>query len=101
MRPKTRRKGLPITYSDGLELLARHGLRRSPTATARDFAAAVHAAYPAAGPAFEAITESYLAERFGGFSSNSGVGQHLDALREGLARATRSPNGRRHIKTSS
>ena len=99
LRPKAHRKGLPIAYSDGLDLLARHGLRRAPTATARDFAAAVRAAHPAAGPAFEAITESYLSERFGGFPS-AGVGDHLDALRMGLAHATRRRKQRRRIKTS-
>ena len=91
LRPKTHRNGLPIAYSDSLELLARHGLRRAPTTTARHFAAVVHAAHPTAGPAFAAITESYLGERFGNFP-NPGVSDHLDALRRGLARATRSPD---------
>jgi hypothetical protein len=99
LRPKTHRRGLPIAYSDGLELLARHGLRRAPTVTARDFAAAVRAAYPAAGPAFEAITEGYLGERFGDFP-NPGVANQLEALRENLALATRRPIRRRDVKAS-
>jgi len=88
LRPRTRRKGLPIDYAAGLELLARHGLRRAPTATARDFAAAVRAAHPAAGPAFEAITESYLGERFGDFRDPA-AGDQLKALRESLAQTPR------------
>ena len=57
---------LPPAYARALRLLARRGLSRSPSATARDFAAEVEARQP--GPvatAFRAVTESYLAERFG------------------------------------
>ena len=47
--------------------LARKGLRRAPEASARDFASQVAAALPdSGGQAFAAITEAYLAERFGG-----------------------------------
>ena len=86
LRPKKHRKGLPIAYSLGLELLARHGLRRAPTATARDFAAAVRAAYPAAGPAFEAITEGYLGERFGDFPDPGGQPSAGSSPRKSRAR---------------
>jgi hypothetical protein len=97
LRPKTHRKGLPIAYANGLELLARHGLERAAAATARDFATAVHATYPAVGPAFEALTESYLGQRFGNLQS-PGDADHLSALRQGLAHATRGLNRRGSIK---
>jgi hypothetical protein len=85
---RTRRRGLPAAYADGLALLARHGLERSPNATARDFAALVRAAQPVAGPAFSALTESYLGERFGGRPPGEGD-DHLAALRDQLTTSQR------------
>lgn len=81
--PRTRRRGLPAAYADGLALLARHGLERSPNATAREFAAKVEAEQPVVGPAFSALTESYLGERFGGRPPGEGD-DHLAALRDQL-----------------
>jgi transglutaminase-like putative cysteine protease len=98
LRPRTHRKGLPAAYADGLEILARHGFERAPQTTARDFAAAIRAAHPAAGPPFEAITESYLGERFGDFTDPVDR-HHLAALRESLTHATRAPYRRGSIKT--
>jgi hypothetical protein len=58
---------VPRAYRDAQRLLAARGFVREPTATARDFAQAVRAGLPAAaGEAFDALTEHYLAERFGG-----------------------------------
>jgi transglutaminase-like putative cysteine protease len=57
---------LPPEYRSGLRLLARRGLVRSPTDTARDFARRVQdSESTAAAVAFDTLTESYLAERFG------------------------------------
>jgi hypothetical protein len=63
---RRRRGALPETYGRALRLLARRGLERGPACTARDFVHEVRGKLPAAAPAFDAITESYLRERFGG-----------------------------------
>jgi transglutaminase-like putative cysteine protease len=83
LRPDPRLRGVPAAYAGALRLLARRGLRREASATARDFSARVGAAIPAAGPTFEALTESYLAERFGGRPDPSARDQ-LKELRERL-----------------
>ena len=57
---------VPPGYRAALRILARRGLVRPATATARDFAASVRARVPAAGAsAFAEITDAYLASRFG------------------------------------
>ena len=57
----------PADYARALRLLARRGLVRGRATPARDFAREVSAVLPApASDAFDALTESYLAERFGG-----------------------------------
>jgi hypothetical protein len=54
-------------YLSALQLLAHHGLVRRPADTARGFAAVVaETVSPDAAAAFAALTERYLAERFGG-----------------------------------
>jgi transglutaminase-like putative cysteine protease len=68
-RRSARRRGpLPPAYADALAILARErGLVRAPTVAAREFArSAARAMPPAAAAAFWQLTESYLAERFGG-----------------------------------
>ncbi len=63
-----RRRALPLprSYARALALLARRGLRRPASHTARQFAAEVTDATTArAAAAFDALTEAYLAERFG------------------------------------
>ena len=80
---------LPPAYARALRLLARRGLPRSATATARDFAAEVDARQPGAvATAFRALTESYLAERFGERPAPSHAAE-LRALERGLG--SRSP----------
>jgi hypothetical protein len=56
----------PADYARALRLLARRGLLRGRATPARDFAHQVRERVPApAAQAFDALTESYLAERFG------------------------------------
>jgi len=86
LRPDPRHRSVPAAYAGALRSLERRGLRRDASATARDFTACVHAAIPAAGPAFEALTETYLAERFGGRMDPSAPEQLKD-LRERLRNA--------------
>jgi transglutaminase-like putative cysteine protease len=75
---------IPASYARALRLLARRGLVRDGSATARAFAArAAGSLHPAAARAFAALTESYLAERFGGHAGHDEVAQ-LKALREAL-----------------
>jgi transglutaminase-like putative cysteine protease len=84
VRPRVRATGLPTAYADALRLLERRGLRRAHTTTAREFAAAVRDALPAASPAFDALTEAYLGERFGGRADPSSR-RRLTELRERLS----------------
>jgi hypothetical protein len=57
---------VPGSYRKALDLLARRGLVRSRSASARDFARGVGQRLPGEGrAAFDAITDQYLAERFG------------------------------------
>ncbi|HIF93874.1 MAG TPA: DUF3488 domain-containing protein [Myxococcales bacterium] len=66
---RVRRTGdgdMPKPYRDALALLGRRGIKRSKSDSARGFAEAVSQKISAAGGrAFQIITESYLAERFG------------------------------------
>lgn len=72
LRRRRRRRGrpeaaVPESYRKALRLLARRGLHRPPSLPARPFAAraASELGEPAART-FDALTECYLAERFGG-----------------------------------
>jgi transglutaminase-like putative cysteine protease len=74
----------PASYAAALRLLARRGLVRAPSTPAREFASAAARALPAAaGAAFAALTEAYLAERFGGRGAAAGW-EELRALRDSL-----------------
>lgn len=56
----------PADYRRALRMLARRGLLRGASTPARDFARLVRTRVPApAADAFDALTEAYLAERFG------------------------------------
>jgi len=66
MRPRREHRALPAAYSESLRLLARRGLARAPSTTARAFSAEVRRRIPAAAPSFDALTEDYLRQRFGG-----------------------------------
>jgi hypothetical protein len=89
---RRRRGALPEAYGRALRLLARRGLERGPACTARDFVREVGARVPAAAPAFHAITESYLRERFGGLRGGAADAgrEEVRALRAAL-RARRAP----------
>ncbi len=66
-RRRAPRDGPPADYARALRLLARRGLVRSGATPARTFAEHVRERVPSrAADAFEALTEAYLAERFGG-----------------------------------
>jgi transglutaminase-like putative cysteine protease len=57
----------PAAYAQALRLLARRGLVRRASTPARELARSVRARFsPDAADAFDALTEAYLAERFGG-----------------------------------
>jgi hypothetical protein len=80
----TRGPALPRDYAQALRLLRRRGLVRGEATSARAFASEVAARVPADGAAaFGALTEAYLAERFGGESARSGA-ESLARLRESL-----------------
>jgi hypothetical protein len=90
-----RRRGLSrkrpqasAAYLAALRLLARRGLVRGPADTARNFASAASKVLsPAGGAAFGALTERYLAERFGGRAATGMAGQagaELRTLRDSL-----------------
>jgi hypothetical protein len=82
-------EGPPPDYAKALRLLARRGLSRGAATPARDFAAAVRTRVPAqASSAFDAITEAYLAERFGG-RARVDARPWLDQLARGLRAAHR------------
>ena len=78
-----RRRRLPAAYARALRILARRGLVRGPALPARPFAALVAERLPAAGGPFAALTEAYLAERFGGRAAGAGQAE-LRALRDSL-----------------
>ena len=86
LRPAPRPKGLPAAYADALRLLARRGMVRHPSATAREFSANVRSSLPSVGTTFDDLTESYLRERFGG-RPDLRAGECLKRLREELRAA--------------
>ena len=85
LRRRRRRRGeVPRFYQEALRLLGRKGLVREPATTARGFASlAREKLSPSAARSFAALTESYLAERFGGRRSAT-VQAELRALRDSL-----------------
>ena len=83
-RARRRRDPRPASYVAALRLLARRGLVRSPATTARTFSrSAALCLSPLAADAFEALTEHYLAERFGDAGYPAGEAKLL-ALRAAL-----------------
>lgn len=75
---------LPRSYARALRLLARRGWERSPSRTPRAFAREIGTALgPVAGDAFTAITETYLAERYGG-RPRTACAAELRVLRDSL-----------------
>jgi transglutaminase-like putative cysteine protease len=80
---KTRPR-LPVAYARALHLLARRGHLRGEAETARGFASAVGDRIPpAAAQAFRAITDDYLAQRFGSVPTNADHAE-LRVLRDSL-----------------
>ncbi len=83
-RRRARSAQLPGFYARALRLLARRGLTREPSTTAREFAARVaREVPPAAAAAFARITEAYLRERFASDPPGD-CAQSLRRLQEGL-----------------
>jgi transglutaminase-like putative cysteine protease len=83
-RRQQRCEAVPRFYQEALRLLRRKGLVRDPSTTARAFVSlAREKLSPSAAQIFAALTESYLAERFGGRSSAM-VHTELRALRDSL-----------------
>jgi transglutaminase-like putative cysteine protease len=84
LRRRRRRQEVPRFYGEALQLLKRRGLVRDPSTTARGFASlAREALSPPAARVFSAITEAYLAERFGGRPATTAQAE-LRALRDSL-----------------
>ena len=84
LRRRKRHTGVPRFYEEALRLLRRKGLVRDSATTARAFASlAREKLSPAAARTFAAITESYLAERFGGHPTAT-LEAELRALRDSL-----------------
>jgi transglutaminase-like putative cysteine protease len=85
-----RRRGpdpVPAAYREALRLLRRRGQARAEPTTARDFARQVRSGVPtAAADAFDALTEAYLAARFGG-AEWDGSERDLARLRRALSRS--------------
>jgi len=83
-------------YRSALRLLARAGLRRAPTSTARGFVAECGTRLSGeARAALSALTELYLAHRFGAArGGDAEARRQLDALRRGLRAAARRRRGR-------
>jgi transglutaminase-like putative cysteine protease len=82
-------------YGRALLLLARHGLRRRPTQTARAFCRAAGQRFPSARGPLEVLTDVYERERYGGGASPQArreAGDALGALHATL-RAGRSASG--------
>ncbi|MDP6979066.1 MAG: DUF3488 and transglutaminase-like domain-containing protein [Myxococcota bacterium] len=85
-RPKRKRVDVPRVYGRALALLARRGLARGRATTARDFAREVTGRLPSENArAFEAITDAYLAQRFGQRPAPP-LGDEWKAMRRGLPR---------------
>jgi hypothetical protein len=84
LRGGRRRSPVPDWYAAALRLLARRDLVRAPSLPARTFARQVAEALPGpAAVAFAALTEAYLAERFGGRVAEDGP-DALRSLRDSL-----------------
>ena len=84
--------GLPAGYRKALRMLARRGYVRGPQTTARDFANDVRRTLPGTGArAFCALTEGYLAARFGGRALDD-ASDCLQTLRESLREPAVSAN---------
>jgi hypothetical protein len=80
-RRRVSRTPIPENYENALRLLGKRGLRRAPEQTARAFSADVRAATSrAAARAFDALTEAYLAERFGASPAADDAPRHLATL---------------------
>ena len=78
-------------YATALRLLAKRGLHRSPSTTAREFAREIGSSVSApAARAFGTITETYLATRFGGRRADHSA-PALAALRAALAEPQSAP----------
>ncbi len=83
-RRRSQRADVPRVYREALRLLAKRGIEREPPMAARAFAHIVrHKTSAAVARAFDALTESYLSERFGGRISAT-CDDQLNALRNAL-----------------
>ena len=83
-RGRARGAPLPQSYARALRLLARCGFVRPPALTPRAFARGLRNKLPSAGAAaFDALTEAYLGERYGGRSAPTGEAE-LRVLRDSL-----------------
>ena len=81
---RSQRTDVPWVYREALRLLAKRGIEREPPMTARAFAGSVRRKTSATvARAFDALTESYLSERFGGRTSPT-FAEQLNALRNAL-----------------
>ncbi len=88
LRRRERPPAPPAFYREALRLLARRGRERGPAAPARAFARRVAEALPEApAAAFQAVSEAYLAQRFGG--RPAAAPPQLQILREELRRLPR------------
>ncbi len=77
---------VPVCYRRAQDILAREGLSREATTSARDFADRVRERLPSEGAAaFDAITRQYLAERFGARTA-SDLRSELAALQHAVDR---------------
>jgi transglutaminase-like putative cysteine protease len=77
---------VPAAYRKALNLLARRGLIRADSASARDFARGVEEQLPGTGStAFAEITNEYLAERFGRHEA-ADLGPQLAELEDSVNR---------------
>ncbi|MHA7837617.1 MAG: transglutaminase TgpA family protein [bacterium] len=83
-------RDIPAAYREARRLLARRGWSRAPSVSARDFARSLHAELPRpAARAFDRITESYLAVRFGGQEAPD-LKEPLATLTDALKRLSRT-----------
>ncbi len=86
-RRPAQRSRVPRAYRAALRLLARRGLVREASTTARAFAERVAREQPGATAlAFASLTEAYLQERFGGLPACAGADE-LRTLRRSLRRS--------------
>lgn len=84
---------MPPFYRRALRVLARAGHRPQPSETAREFAARVTAALPAAAPALTRLTAAYERQRFGDGAGADAATEALDRCAADLGSALRA--GRR------